>query len=219
MNPFQMGTNQAKGQNPAQNIERGLVSRNHGGHELYDVHEVLSGTIGLLDHYLLYSQHVKDPELRDILNRQYQAMTDDYNMLVQAFRTGQDPAHGTQRYQMTQSNENIRYGLQPGQPKKPCQSVSEINDQEIAGFMMGHLKGLTGSKALAALEITNPVVRRVVADSIPNCIEMAYELFLYQNKKGYYQVAQYSEQDMQILQNAYGQAQGQPQMQNPQQLQ
>ena len=55
----------------------------------------------------------------------------------------------------------------------------------------------------AALETTNPVVRRVVADSIPNCIEMGYELSIYQNKHGYYQVPQYSQQDMQAMLNAY----------------
>ncbi len=56
---------------------------------------------------------------------------------------------------------------------------------------------------MAAAECTNPVVRRVLADSIPNHIEMAYELFLYQNKKGYYQVAQFSEQDMVKMLTAY----------------
>lgn len=49
-------------------------------------------------------------------------------------------------------------------------------------------------------------MRRVLQDSVPNCIEMAYELSLYQNKKGYYQVPQLSQQDMNAMLNAYGQA-------------
>lgn len=64
---------------------------------------------------------------------------------------------------------------------------------------------------MAALETTNPVVRRVLADSVPNCIEMAYELSIYQNKHHYYQVPQLAQQDMQQILNAYAPA-GQPGM-------
>jgi spore coat protein CotF len=49
-------------------------------------------------------------------------------------------------------------------------------------------------KAMAACEITNPVVRRVFSATIPNCIEMAYELSIYQNKHHYYQVPQLAQQ-------------------------
>ena len=35
---------------------------------------------------------------------------------------------------------------------------------------------------------------------------MAYELSLYQNKKGYYQIPQLAQADMQTMLNMYGQA-------------
>ena len=69
-----------------------------------------------------------------------------------------------------------------------------------------HKAGATG-KTAAALESTNPVVRRVLQDSIQNCIEMAYEISLYQNKKGYYQVPQFDQSTMNAMLNMYGQAQ------------
>lgn len=72
---------------------------------------------------------------------------------------------------------------------------------------------------MAACEITNPVVRRVFSATIPNCIEMAYELSIYQNKHHYYQVPQLAQQDMQQLLNAFAPAQGMPQMSNNQRLQ
>ena len=68
-------------------------------------------------------------------------------------------------------------------------------------------------KTMAALETTNPVVRRVLADSVPNCIEMAYELSIYQNKHHYYQVPQLAQQDMQQLLNSFATV-GQPAMPN-----
>lgn len=86
------------------------------------------------------------------------------------------------------------------------ESTAEINDETIALSMLNAVKSVAPIKTSAAMEATNPVVRRVLADSLPNCIEMAYEISLYQNKKGYYQVPQLVQQDMQQLQNGYAQA-------------
>lgn len=190
-----------------QNIQTGAVpvQMNHGGHEVFDVQEVLSGTIDILNTYTLLSQHVKDSELRDILNRQSQFIQDEYNITLDCFKSGQDPAKPTQTYRMNQNNDFI-YGLTPSQPKKPLQSVSEITDECISSSMLGAVKSAASMKTMAALETTNPVVRRVLADSVPNCIEMAYEISLYQNKHHYYQVPQLSQQDMQQMINMFAPA-------------
>lgn len=68
-------------------------------------------------------------------------------------------------------------------------------------------------KTVAATETCNPVVRRVLADSVPNCIEMAYELAIYQNKHHYYQMPQLAQPDMQQLLNSFSTV-GQPAMPN-----
>lgn len=187
-----------------QNIQTGAVKYNHGGHEVNDVHEVLTCMIGLLEQYVLYRDHIQDQELLQIWENQYQFLSDEYNMLVQAFSTGQDPAHGTRRYQMTQSNETITYGLKPmPSPKTPKTSADQIKCANISGFMLGLIKSMAHAKTMAALEVTNPVVRRVLQDSIPNTIEMGYEISLWQNKNGHYQIPQYSEQDMKTLVSSY----------------
>jgi spore coat protein CotF len=192
-----------------QNMQTGAIppQLNHGGHEVFDVHEVLSGAIGTLNTYTLLRQHVQDQELLDILDRQYQFIQDEYNISLECFKTGQDPSKPTQSYKMNQGNDFI-YGLTPTQPKKPLQSVSEITDECISGLMLSAVKSAASMKAMAALEITNPVVRRVFADSVPNCIEMAYEISIYQNKHHYYQVPQLAQQDMQQMMNSYAPAQG-----------
>lgn len=184
----------------------------HGGHEVMDVHEVLSCTIATLDQYLLYKQHVKDPELTDILNRQHQFILDQYNVLVECFKSGMKPSHSTSVYNMTQNNDVV-YGLTPGQPKKPIMNASEIGDECISSYMLGLMKSGASALTMASLEATNPVVRRVMADSVPNYIEMAYELFQYQNKHQYYQVPQFSEQDMQTLVNSFTTSTGGQQLQ------
>lgn len=198
-----------------QNMQTGAVppQMNHGGHELFDVHEVLTGTINTLNLYTLLRQHIKDPELKDILDRQYQFIQEEYNISVECFKTGMDPSKPTQSYKMKQGNDFI-YGLKPSQPKKPIQSVSDITDECISSLMLGEVKAGASLKAMSTLELTNPVVRRVFADSVPNCIEMAYEISLYQNKHHYYQVPQLAPADIQQMVNGFAPAQSQPPMPN-----
>ncbi|MFS0869180.1 spore coat protein [Paenibacillus xylanilyticus] len=187
-----------------QNVETGTVppQLNHGGHEMFDVNEVLSGAINTLNTYTMLSQHVKDPELRDILMRQKQFMSEEYNITLECFKTGQDPSKPTQSYKMKQDND-FTYGLKPSQPKKPMLSATEICDQSISLSMLNAVKSGAVMKTTAAMESTNPVVRRVLADSLPNCIEMAYEISIYQNKNGFYQVPQLAQQDMQQMLNGF----------------
>ncbi|MCG3417642.1 spore coat protein [Oceanobacillus sp. GSFE11] len=191
--------NQQSNPNAAMNQ---AMSKNHGGHEMFDAHEVLAGIISMLDQYQMYDQHIQDQELKNIAHRQYTFVTQLYNTMVECFKTGQDPSVPTQQYHMQQENEVV-YGLKPGQPKKPNSSVSQLSDQGLSAYMLGNIKSLTSLLAMTAAEITNPVLRRVVADSVPNFIELSYEIFLYQNKHGYYQVPQLMEQDMQQMLNSY----------------
>lgn len=185
--------------------EQQPLSMNHGAHEVLDVHEVLSTIIGGLDQMVLFRDKINSPELLSILDRQYAFMLDEYNITVEAFKTGKDPKHPTRSYNMQIGND-FSYGLTPSEPKKPIQAATDLNDSIIAGFLLGmHKAGATG-KTAAALEATNPVVRRVLQDSVPNCVEMAYEISLYQNKMGEYQVPKLSPTDMSTMLHMYGTA-------------
>ncbi|MEQ6390809.1 spore coat protein [Bacillaceae bacterium S4-13-58] len=187
-----------------QNMNQG-TSMNHGAHEMLDSHELIGCLIGVIEQYQLYDQNIQDQELKDILQRQTSFMTQMYNTIVESFNTGQDPTVPTQQYKMQQSNEVI-YGLKPSQPKKPKMAVNELTDDCYSSFMLGQTKAAASTLTMAAVEMNNPVLRRVVADSVPNMIEMSYELFLYQNKKGYYQVPQLNQQDMNIMLQSYTKA-------------
>ncbi len=182
---------------------------NHGGHEVFDVHEVLSGSVAGLNQYTLLRPHVKDQELLTMLDRQFQFMQEEYNITVECFSTGLDPSKPTQKYMMQQDNDFV-FGLTPTQPKKPIQSAAELTDEIISGYMLGVHKSGASLKAMSALETTNPVVRRVLADSVPNCIEMAYEVSIYQNKHHYYQVPQLAQQDTMAIVSSYATSNIQP---------
>ncbi|MFC0522081.1 spore coat protein [Pontibacillus salicampi] len=207
----QQPPNNPQGQ-PGQGVPQGMPQHMiHGGHEVFDLHEVLAGIINVLDQYMMFRQYVQDPQLLDILDRQYQFIEQQYNTTVEAFSTGGDPQVPTQQYQMQQSNEVV-YGITPTQPKKPNRSLSEVKDAGITGHMLGLIKSTASLLTMTSVEVTNPVVRRVMADSVPNYVEMAYEIFLYQNKHRYYQVPQLNEQDMTAMINGFSKTQGPAQM-------
>ncbi|WOV88474.1 spore coat protein [Sporosarcina oncorhynchi] len=198
-----------------QNMQTGPVpsNMNHGANGLFGIKDVLGAVISCLNQATLFRPHIKDPELVDILDRQYRFSLDEYNITVECFKSGTDPSHPTGSYKMKTGNDFV-YGFTPSQPKKPMQNAQELNDDMISGFMLGSVKSIASLKTTAAIEVTHPVVRRVLADSIPNCIEMAYELSIYMNKKQYYQIPQLSEQDMQEMINSFAPMQGQPPMQD-----
>ena len=199
--------NQNQPQNQQQPSSQMPPQMQFGGHELLDADEAIGALVGALEHYVLYDQYVKDQELSNIMQRQRGFLNQLYNTILDTLKTGKDPAVKTQTYNMQYGNESL-YGMKQSSPKTPIQSVNELNDECISGFILSHLKAVSTSFTLAALEATNPVLRRVFADSIPNTIEMAYELYLYMNKHGYYQVAQLQQQDMQMIMNSYGPVQG-----------
>ncbi|MGD6877601.1 spore coat protein [Bacillus infantis] len=203
-----------QGQSGMNTNEQIPAHMNHGGHEMLDMKEVLSSTVAAIDQYLMFSGQIQDPQLKEIANRQRQFMITQYNTMVDCFTTGQKPAVSTTTYMMGETHDVI-YGLQPSQPAAPKQSASEIGDQCYSGYLLALMKGAASQLSMAALECTNPVVRRVLADSVPNYAEMAYELFLYQNQKHYYQVPQLAPQDTEQLLGSYTQAGGQQMMNQP----
>ncbi|AGF28518.1 spore coat protein [Bacillus amyloliquefaciens] len=184
---------------------------NHGGHELFDMHEVLAGTVGVLDQFMMLRQFIQDQQLADILDRQYQFILGLYNLTAECFKTGQKPSQETSTYMMEEQNQAV-YGIKPTQPKKPNQSLNDVKDLGISGHMLGLIKAQASLLTMSSLEMTNPVTRRVLSAQIQQYVEMAYEIFLYQNKHGYYQVPQLNAQDMQTMLNSFAPAQGQPQM-------
>lgn len=210
------GVNNMQGQQQGQthqNMQTGAISPqlNHGAHEILAVKDILGTSTDIMNQYLIFRQHVKGPELLSIIDRQYKFMQDEYNITVECFQSGQNPSRPTGQYNM-QTNNDFTYGLKSGQPKKPFQSINEISDEYVSSRLLGALKAGATAKTMAALESTNPVVRRVLADSIPNCLEMAYELSIFMNKNGFYHIPQFPEQDAQQMLNSFAVATGQPQM-------
>lgn len=186
---------------------RGMpLAHQFGAHELLDADEAIDTLVGALEHFVIYDGFVQDTQLKSMIQRQKSALSQLYNSLIETMKTGKDPAVKTQTYMMSVQNTNTTFGMKASSPKAPIQSTSELNDECISSAVLGHLKAIASEFTLAALEATHPVLRRMFADSIPNIIEMGYEIYLYQNAQQYYEVPQLAAQDMQTIVNSFGQA-------------
>lgn len=171
---------------------------NHGAHEVLDVQETLKTVIGAQNHYTLWKNQIKDTQLKEIAERQHAYLIDTYNTMVEAFKTGQAPQVVTYPYEMKLIHD-FQFGVKQQTPLAPIESPNATNDALISGILLGAVKGCATHCTTAALETTNPVVRRVLADSVPNFIELGYELSIYQNQHHVYQVPQLDQQDAQTI--------------------
>ncbi len=164
--------------------------------------------INVLDQFMIFRTFMTDQELISLLDRQYAFIESQYNVLAEAFSTGQKPSASTGVYNM-QLSHDVQFGITPSQPKKPNRTISEVKEAGLSAYA-GLIKSQASLMGMAASEITNPIVRRIVADTVPNFIELAYEIFLYQNKHSYYQVPQLSPSDAEKMVHSYQPVNGQP---------
>lgn len=179
----------------------------HAAHSLIEAHNTIGSVIATIEQSLLYESHIQDQRLMQIAQKQRTYLQGLYNTLVDTMKSGQDPAVPTQTYNMTEST-NAVFGMQPGAPKSPADSVQKINDECVSGYLLSGLKAIATGFTTAAIETTNPVMRRIFADSVPNIIEMAYEVFLYQNHNHYYELPQIQQMQAEALQNGFAPMQG-----------
>lgn len=158
-----------------------------GAHEMMELHEVLTGSIDAINVFELYRPHVKDPQLMLLLDRQLQFMKQEYNSLAQAMNQQGMASMGGTPYRAPKMMNPI-YGLHQPKPQHPNASANEMNDEDVSSGMLGFHKSSASKSMVAAQEIVQPQLRRMVQQGAVNCSEMSYEVFQYMNQKGYYQV-------------------------------
>jgi len=167
-----------------------------GGPELMHVHESMGALTGALEHIHMHQAHIQDKQLSSIVMAQKQFLETVYNVIVETIQTANEPAMKIGNYNMQQQHPTPTFGFTPKAPAKPITQTAQLTDECISSAILGHLKGIVSTFSTTALEASQPVLRRVIADSVPQVIEMAYEIFLYENQKAYYEVPQYNTADM-----------------------
>lgn len=160
----------------------------YGAHETMEVHEILMEKINMITHFNFYATETQNQQLIDMIIRHQQEEIRSYNEIV-AY------THDYNRFNPVPPNTNIReitpqeiqYGL-----NNPTQSAPELDaalsDAEVASAMLLCHKNAARNGMWATLECADPNLRSMLLNSAANCANQAYEVFLFMNQQGQYQV-------------------------------
>ncbi|AOQ24984.1 hypothetical protein MTAT_02070 [Moorella thermoacetica] len=179
------------------------MAAQYGAHEVMEVHEVLSDTIDGINQFQLYRPHTRDQQLRGILDKQIQFMTQEYNNMVQTIN--QRGMGQAVPYRPVRTASPV-YGLDNPGTLTPNSSLNEMDDRDVASGMLGCHKSSATMRMIAALECADPELRRIIQQGAINCAEQAYEVWHYMNQKGYYQVPTMQEMTTSTMMNTYSPA-------------
>lgn len=177
-------------------------------HETMEMHEVLNESACMIDHYAMYLNQCRDPELRSILERQQRHMIDSYNAIVNLTQSqGIDVSRAPRPVGATTTGMTMEgrpeYGIGQGTTAVPRPDLKTLSDRAIStGALIFHKCGAVRSTN-AALECANPHLRNLLATAARSCVEMSYELFQYMNQKGWYPVTLMPQQAMNQMQQTY----------------
>jgi len=161
------------------------MAANLGAHEVMEMHEILCNTITSINTIQLYNEHCKDPELKNIVQKQLNFMIDEYNNMVRSLN--QQGAGQAVPYRANM-NFSPTYGLRNPSPQTPNPSAKQVDDQDVASALLMIHKCSATHRMMAALECSNPDFRRMLIQCAVNCADEAYEIWQFMNKRGYYQV-------------------------------
>lgn len=160
----------------------------YGAHEAMETHEILMEKINMITHFNLYAREANNPQLKDMIARHLDEEIRGYNEIVHYTHdyTGMSPIPpNTEMTGVTP--QSIQYGLN-NPPQMAPQSDTKLSDQEIAVAMLCCHKNAARSASWASLECADPNLRQMLFNSAANCARQAYEVFLFMNEQGVYQV-------------------------------
>ncbi len=173
---------------------------NLGAHETMELHEILTHSIDGINQLQLYRPHVKDSQLKNILDNQINFISQEYNNMVNAIsQRGRGEAVPYRKI----GNVSPSYGLRNPGPVAPNISADELDDRDIASGMLGMHKSSAVMKMTASLEFADPLLRRMIQQGAMNCSEQAFEVWNYMNQKGYYQVPTMKEMTTETVINTF----------------
>lgn len=159
-----------------------------GAHETMEVHEVLNEKINLINHFSLYAQQCQNQQLRQMIEHHLQTAVQSYDQLVAYTHDYNSQANRNQEYGMMNIQpQQIQYGLNNPQPQTP-QMLGSFNDQQIVSAVLSWHKNSAKNHMSSSLECADPNVRQMLINGANNCANQAYEVFMFMNQQGTYQV-------------------------------
>ena len=184
-----------------------------GAHETMEVHEILNEKVNQINHFSLYLNQCRNVELKNMIDRHLQSAIQSYDRLVaytHDYSAANQAAPSWPSQTANVQPQQIEYGLRQPSPVTP-QMQGNLNDVQIAWAVLLCHKNSAKNQMAAALECADPNVRQMLQDGANACAHQAYEVFLWMNQQGQYQVPTIQDHTAKTFLHSYQPAQ--PQMQ------
>lgn len=179
----------------------------YGAHETMEVHEILNEKLNAINHFSFYAQQAQNPQLRQMIEHHLQTAKQSYDQLVR-YTHDYSAAGGMQQpYGMPNVQpQQVQYGLHQPAPMMPMQG--QFNDQQIAMALLSCHKNGARNQMTSALECADPNIRQMLVHGAVTCANQAYEVFLFMNQQGTYQVPTMNDHTAKTFLHTYQPAEG-----------
>jgi spore coat protein CotF len=172
-------------------------------HEAYDLQELALSCVNSITNMAMFLNKVQDKELKSIIQKQYDAHIQDYNMKVEYLSKPEGTAMKLQVPELCSSLQSYTQSGAAPVPVTPRTDVTEFNDREMATAYLLTLKRAGREYAWSAMEASNPGIRTFLEDAFRMASHHAYEVWQWMVKKGYYALQPASQEVMNTVSTMY----------------
>jgi len=172
-------------------------------HEAFDLQELAMSCVNSITNMAMFLNKVQDSELRSIIQKQYDAHIQDYNIKVEYLSKSEGTTMKLQVPELCPSLQSYTKSDVPPVPVTPRTDVYEFNDREMATAYLLTLKRAGREYAWAAMEAGNPGIRIFLEDAFRMASHHAFEVWQWMVKKGYYTLQPASQEAMNTVGGMY----------------
>lgn len=169
-------------------------------HEAYELNHLLMGCYDILTCMGVFMNQVQCPELKSILEKQFAAHIQDYNIKVEYAKNGSS----TKKLTVPPMPPEMAGTPKPPQPGAPKINATQFDDRSIATIYLLTLKNNGKGYASSAFEADNLQLRAFLEEAFTMCSHHACEVAGWLRKNGYYPGEKASDTYLQALGQTYG---------------
>jgi spore coat protein CotF len=155
-------------------------------HEALDLHELALSCVNSITNMAYFLNQVKDPDLKNILQKHYPLHIQDYNMKVDYLSKAEGTTATLPVPVLQPTLQTFTQSQTKPVPVTPRTTVQQFNDREIATAYLLTLKRAGREYAWAAMEMSNPGVRSFLENAFRMSSHHAFEVWQWMVTKGYY---------------------------------
>lgn len=173
-------------------------------HEAHDLHELTLSCVNSITNMAYFIEHVKDPELKAMIERHLPLHIQDYNTKVEYLSRPDGP---TGTLIPPEIKNNLQSYLNPPTqsfpPVTPRTSVQDFEDREIATAYLLTLKRAGREYAWSAMEASNPGLKDFLEKAFLMSSHHAHEVWQWMVKKGYYPIEEAPQSILNTMSSVY----------------